>query len=83
MRHAGNKEVKNTHNALDCSFEFKVVPVNCFAALGRHTQVVRVFPNEGAYLRLVSAILMEISEEWGYGRLCFRIGPGKEVDFKF
>ena len=36
----------------------------------RRTRVVRIFPNEAACLRLVSAILMEISEEWetGYNR---------------
>ena len=35
----------------------------------RRTRVVRVFPNEQACLRLISAILMEIGEEWEYGRL--------------
>ncbi|NMC28581.1 MAG: IS256 family transposase, partial [Pelolinea sp.] len=30
----------------------------------RRTRIVRVFPNEPACLRLVSAILMEIGEEW-------------------
>jgi len=35
----------------------------------RRTRVVRVFPNEQACLRLVSAILMEVSEDWEYGRL--------------
>ena len=30
----------------------------------RRTRVARLFPNEAACLRLVSAILMEISEEW-------------------
>jgi putative transposase len=30
----------------------------------RRTRVATLFPNEGALLRLVSAILMEISEEW-------------------
>lgn len=34
----------------------------------RRTRVVRIFPNEAACLRLVSAILMEISEEWETGR---------------
>jgi transposase-like protein len=28
------------------------------------TQVVGVFPNEASCLRLISALLMEISEEW-------------------
>jgi len=32
--------------------------------LKRRTQVATLFPNEDALLRLVSAVLMEISEEW-------------------
>ena len=35
----------------------------------RRTRVVRVFPNEDACLRLVSAVLMEFSEEWEYGKI--------------
>lgn len=35
----------------------------------RRTRVVRIFPNEAACLRLISAILMEISEEWETGRI--------------
>ena len=35
----------------------------------RCTSVIRVFPNEQSCLRLVSAILMEVGEEWEYGRL--------------
>jgi len=35
----------------------------------RRTRVVRVFPNEDACLRLVSAVLMEFSEDWEYGRI--------------
>ena len=35
----------------------------------RRTRVVRVFPNEQSCLRLISAILIEIGEEWEYGRL--------------
>jgi putative transposase len=34
----------------------------------RRTRVVRIFPNEASCLRLVSAILMEISETWETGR---------------
>lgn len=33
----------------------------------RRTRVVGIFPNEAACLRLVSALLMEISEEWQIG----------------
>lgn len=35
----------------------------------RRTRVVRIFPNETACLRLVSAILMETSEEWETGKV--------------
>ena len=35
----------------------------------RRTRVVRIFPNEAACLRLISAILMEISEDWQTGRI--------------
>ena len=34
----------------------------------RRTKVVGVFPNEASCLRLVSALLMEISEEWQIGK---------------
>lgn len=39
----------------------------------RRTRVVRIFPNPSACLRLVSAILMEISEDWETGRIYLRI----------
>jgi transposase-like protein len=42
----------------------------------RRTRVVRVFPNEKACMRLISAILMEIGEEWEYGRLYLEIESG-------
>jgi transposase-like protein len=35
----------------------------------RRTQVVRIFPNEASCLRLVSAVLMEISERWETSRV--------------
>jgi transposase-like protein len=35
----------------------------------RRTRVVRIFPNEGSCLRLVTAVLMEISEDWETGRI--------------
>ena len=34
----------------------------------RRTRVARLFPNEASLLRLVSAIEMEISEEWFVGK---------------
>jgi transposase-like protein len=43
--------------------------------LKRRTRVVRVFPNESSCLRLVSAILMEIGEEWEFGRLYLQMDP--------
>lgn len=35
----------------------------------RRTRVIRVFPNEKSCLRLISAILLEYSDEWEFGRL--------------
>jgi putative transposase len=37
--------------------------------IARRTKIVRVFPNEDACLRLISAVLMEKNEEWEYGRI--------------
>jgi transposase-like protein len=34
----------------------------------RRTRVVGIFPNEGSCLRLVTAILMEISDDWETGK---------------
>lgn len=34
----------------------------------RRTRVVRIFPNEGSCLRLVSALLREMSEDWETGK---------------
>jgi len=42
----------------------------------RRTRMVRVFPNELSCLRLISAILMEIGEEWEYGRLYLELDTG-------
>jgi transposase-like protein len=38
------------------------------------TLVVRIFPNQSACLRLVSAILMEISEDWETGIIYLTVG---------
>ena len=35
----------------------------------RRTRVVSIFPNEAACLRLISAVLMEIHEEWQTDRI--------------
>ena len=42
----------------------------------RRTRVVRLFPNELSCLRLISAILMEIGEEWEYGKLYLQMESG-------
>jgi len=39
----------------------------------RRTRVVRVFPNEQACQRLISAILMEMNDDWEYGRIYLRM----------
>jgi transposase-like protein len=44
----------------------------------RRTRVVGVFPNEASCLRLVSALLMEISEEWQIGK---HYCDGKSLSF--
>lgn len=41
----------------------------------RRTRVVSIFPNEASCLRLVSAILMEISDEWEGGKLYLSFEP--------
>jgi putative transposase len=44
--------------------------------INRRTQVAGLFPNEGSVLRLVSAVLMEISQDWETGRRYLTMGPG-------
>jgi len=39
----------------------------------RRTRVVRIFPNQASCLRLVSAILMEISEDWETGKIYLNV----------
>ena len=39
----------------------------------RRTRVATLFPNEAALLRLVSAVLMEISEEWETDKIYLRM----------
>jgi len=41
----------------------------------RRTRVVRLFPNEASCLRLVTAVLMEISDEWETGRIYLTVRP--------
>ena len=37
--------------------------------LKRRTRVATLFPNEASLLRLVSAVLVEVSEEWETGKI--------------
>ena len=41
--------------------------------INRRTRVVGLFPNEASLLRLVSAVLMELSEEWETGKRCLNM----------
>jgi putative transposase len=43
----------------------------------RRTRVVSIFPNEAACLRLISAILMELDEEWQVGKIYLALGGEK------
>ena len=43
--------------------------------LKRRTRVARVFPNEASLLRLVSALLSEISQDWETGKLYLNLSP--------
>ena len=40
----------------------------------RRTRIVGLFPNEDSALRLVTALLMEISEDWESGRIYLSVG---------
>jgi transposase-like protein len=42
----------------------------------RRTRVVRVFPNEQSCLRLISAVVMEIGEEYEFGKVYLEMGSG-------
>ncbi len=41
----------------------------------RPTRVVSIFPNEAACLRLISAVLMEIHEDWQTDRMYIAFEP--------
>ena len=41
--------------------------------LKRRTRVVTIFPNEASLLRLTTALLAEVSEEWETGRIYIRM----------
>lgn len=50
--------------------------------INRRTRVARIFPNEAALLRLVSAIEMEISEDWLAGKRYLDMNAEKENGYK-
>ena len=45
----------------------------------RRTRVATLFPNEAALLRLVSAVLMEISEDWETDKVYLRMGNSGSI----
>ena len=46
--------------------------------INRRTRVARLFPNEASLLRLVSAIEMEISEDWLAGKRYLNMNAEEE-----
>ena len=47
--------------------------------VGRRTNIVRVFPNDRAFLRLVGALAMEQSEDWLTGKRYLNMSPLYEI----
>ena len=45
----------------------------------RRTRVAGIFPSEASVLRLVSAVLLEIHEEWAVQRIYLNMKPGDET----
>jgi len=43
--------------------------------LKRRTRVARIFPNEASVLRLITALLVEISEQWETGKIYLNMKP--------
>ncbi len=46
----------------------------------RRTRVARVFPNEASCLRLVSAVLIEIAEDWQTGKVYINLKDDNETE---
>ena len=49
----------------------------------RRTRVARLFPNEESLLRLVSAVVAEISEEWESGKVYLNMKNAKSAGESF
>jgi transposase-like protein len=47
----------------------------------RRTRVVSIFPNEASCLRLISAILMEVDEEWQTGKVYLSFHEDQKMPF--
>lgn len=41
--------------------------------------VVSIFPNEGAIVRLISAVMLDANDEWQLQRRCLQTGPMAEL----
>ena len=50
---------------------------NINSQISRRTRVVGLFPNEASLLRLVTAVLMEISEGWETGKTYLKPEPSE------
>ncbi len=62
---AHRKKIRTTNNIERVNREIK-----------RRTRVISVFPNENSCLRLVSAILVDISEKWETGKIFLNVSEG-------
>jgi transposase-like protein len=51
--------------------------------INRRTRVARLFPNEASLLRLVSAVEMEISEDWIAGKRYVTMNAENENEDKY
>jgi len=49
-------------------------------SIRQRTRVVRIFPNPESTLRLITAVLLEIHEDWISGHRYLKMSKNKEVD---
>lgn len=65
--------------ALPCAHQRKLRTSNALERvnqeLKRRTRVARMFPNEASVLRLLTALLVEISEQWETGKIYLSMEP--------